>query len=191
MWKFRYDEDIIEVWNMWSTDKEYQKEGLFINGQLQEASGETTSRGEILYKGQLGNGEKVEACITETFLGFGQPKCSLYIDGELVAEERGKIILREDDEIILKRGKRHLSRWETRWTYRYGNDVIVVENLLSGEQLCVNDEVQDKKTSFKFRSELKGKLPSGEEIKVALGGGLTAKCTLFVDNKLQTPECQD
>ena len=71
-----------------------------------------------------------------------------------------------------------------KWTYKHGQDTIVVENALSGETLTVNGEVQDKKTGISLRSELKGKLPGGEEIKATLGGTLTMQCTLFVDNKL-------
>ena len=71
-----------------------------------------------------------------------------------------------------------------KWTYKHGQDTIVVENAFSGETLTVNGEVQDKKTGITTRSELKGKLPGGEEIKATLGGTFTIKCTLFVDNKL-------
>ena len=74
------------------------------------------------------------------------------------------------------------------WTYKYGQNTIVVENQLSGEKLLVNGELQDEKVGLSFRSELRGKLASGEEIKATLGGNLTVQCKLFVDNKLLTPE---
>ena len=75
-----------------------------------------------------------------------------------------------------------------KWIYQYDNNTILVENKVSGETLTVNGEVQDKKTGIAFRSELRGRLPSGEEIKATLGGNLTVQCTLFVDNKLQQAE---
>jgi hypothetical protein len=74
------------------------------------------------------------------------------------------------------------------WTYNYGQDTIVVENKWSGETLTVNGELQDKKTGLTFRAELKGRLPGGEEVKATLGGNLTVKCNLFVNNKLLQPE---
>lgn len=75
-----------------------------------------------------------------------------------------------------------------KWTYKYGENTIVVENKLSGEMLYVNGELQDQKTGIALRAELKGRLPGGEEIKATLGGNLTVQCSLFVDNKLLNPE---
>ena len=75
-----------------------------------------------------------------------------------------------------------------KWVYKHGENTIVVENKTSGETLTVNGEMQDKKTGLALRSELKGRLPGGEEIKATLGGNVTVKCTLFVDNKLLEAE---
>ena len=71
-----------------------------------------------------------------------------------------------------------------KWTYRYDQNTIVVENSIIGETLTVNGEIQDKKTGITLKSELKGKLPSGEEIKATLNGFFTLQCSLFVDSKL-------
>jgi len=73
------------------------------------------------------------------------------------------------------------------WTYKYGDNTIEVVNRASGEELRVNGELQDKQTGISDRSKLWGKLPTGEEIKASLGGVLTIECSLFIDNKLQTP----
>jgi hypothetical protein len=72
------------------------------------------------------------------------------------------------------------------WEYKHGKDVIVVKNAGSSESLIVNGEVQDKKTGTSTpQVELKGNLPSGEEIKATLKGGFfTMGCTLLVDNKI-------
>ena len=75
------------------------------------------------------------------------------------------------------------------WTYRYDKNIINVENSIKGEKLSINGEVQDMRTGLTFRRvELKGKLPSGEEVRASLGGNWTIQCNLFVDNKLQAPE---
>lgn len=73
------------------------------------------------------------------------------------------------------------------WTYKYGSNTIEVKNGVAGEELYVNGQLQDKKTGIKFSSDLKGKLDSGEEIKASLGGAITVKCNLFVNNELQAP----
>ena len=75
-----------------------------------------------------------------------------------------------------------------KWGYKYNQNTIIVKNTINSETLSVNGELQDKKTGIAFRSELTGKLPSREEIKVVLGGNLTIQCSLFVDNKLLMPE---
>ena len=76
-----------------------------------------------------------------------------------------------------------------KWTYKYNQNTIIIENSIIGETLTINGEIQDKKTgitplSLLKGAELIGKLPSGEEVKANLGGFFTTTCTLFVDNKL-------
>ena len=75
------------------------------------------------------------------------------------------------------------------WTYKYGEDTIVVENSwVDGEKLYVNGELHDHNRGVKANgSVVKGKLASGEEVKASLGGTVTIECSLFIDNKLQTP----
>lgn len=73
------------------------------------------------------------------------------------------------------------------WTYKYGDNTIVVKNTAAEEALYVNDQLQDKKNGIALRSDLTGKLKTGEEIKASLGGMLSVECTLFVDNVLQEP----
>jgi hypothetical protein len=72
------------------------------------------------------------------------------------------------------------------WTYKHGQDTIVIKNASGSESLIVNGEIQDKKTGTSTsQAELNGKLPTGEEITATLKGGFfTMECTLFVDNKL-------
>lgn len=72
------------------------------------------------------------------------------------------------------------------WTYKHGDDTIVVKNEGSVE-LLVNGEIQDKKDGIRTKVEMSGKLKSGENIKVSLGGFWGIKCNLFIDNILQTP----
>lgn len=74
----------------------------------------------------------------------------------------------------------------TQWTYKYGDDTIVVKN--DGPiELLVNNEIQDKKDGVRFSADLSGRLKTGEEIKASLGGFWGIKCNLFVDNVLQEP----
>lgn len=72
------------------------------------------------------------------------------------------------------------------WTYRYGDNTIVVKND-SSIVLLVNGEIQDKKDGIRLSADLSGRLETGEEIKASLGGTWGIKCSLFVDNQLQTP----
>lgn len=72
------------------------------------------------------------------------------------------------------------------WTYKYGQNTIVVKNEKATE-LYVNGELQDRKTGLSLKANLNGKLQSGEEIKASLGGVFDVECSLFVDNVLQTP----
>lgn len=72
------------------------------------------------------------------------------------------------------------------WTYQYNDNTIIVRNDTAIE-LIVNGQVQDKKDGIKFSAELSGRLGTGEEIKVSLGGVWKIKCNLFIDNVLQSP----
>lgn len=74
----------------------------------------------------------------------------------------------------------------TEWTYRYGDNTIVVKNE-GAMELLVNGEVQDRKDGIRFSVDLSGKLKTGEEIKASLGGTWGIKCNLFIDNVLQEP----
>ena len=74
------------------------------------------------------------------------------------------------------------------WTYHYNDNTIVVKDLgIKGEELFVNDQLQDKKVGSNYQSNLNGRLETGEEIKVCIGGFLKPECILFVNNVLQTP----
>ena len=71
------------------------------------------------------------------------------------------------------------------WTYKYNGNTIEVKNsVCRGEELVVNGSLQDKTYAI-FSARLWGRLQSGEEIKVTLGGTWSVKCYLFVDNILQ------
>lgn len=72
------------------------------------------------------------------------------------------------------------------WHYKYGENEIEVRNG-TAEELYVNGNLQDRKTGITMRSELTGKLPTGEPIKASLGGVFTMQCSLFVDHVFQTP----
>ncbi len=74
------------------------------------------------------------------------------------------------------------------WKYKYGDNEIIVKNKgFNGEELYVNGELQDKiPVGGMYASRLFGKLESGEEIKVSVGGFLKMQCCLFIDNKLQS-----
>ena len=75
------------------------------------------------------------------------------------------------------------------WVYKYGQNTILVENTwFNGERLFVNGELQHENNGWEFNAILWGRLDSGEEIKVSLGGNFSIKCSLFIDNKLQTPQ---
>ena len=66
----------------------------------------------------------------------------------------------------------------------YGDNTIIVENRVSGERLYVNGELQDEQIGFTNRSRLWGKLQTGEEIKITLGGFWGIQCRVFINNKL-------
>ena len=74
------------------------------------------------------------------------------------------------------------------WTHKYNESTIVVNNSwFGGCELWVDGQLQDKKTGVTDESDLRGKLESGEEIKASLGGAITIKCSLFINNRLQNP----
>lgn len=70
------------------------------------------------------------------------------------------------------------------WEVKYGENMIRVENGWDGEKLFVNDNLQDKQLGITNRSRLWGELPTGEKIKVSLGGFFRVHCLIFVNNKL-------
>ena len=69
------------------------------------------------------------------------------------------------------------------WEKQYNNHTIRIENYWNKEILLVDGEVQDETYGLTSRTKLTGKLPSGEDIKVNLGGNFSIGCILFVDNK--------
>ena len=71
-----------------------------------------------------------------------------------------------------------------KWEIKYSGNIIRVENRWDGEKLFVNDELQDKQVGLAGRSRLWGELPTGEKIKVSLGGIFRMHCLIFVNNKL-------
>ena len=75
-----------------------------------------------------------------------------------------------------------------KWDVNYNGNVIRVENRISGEKLYVNDELQDEQRGLAIRIRLCGKLHTGEEIKVSLGGWFVVNCMIFVDNKRVLPK---
>ena len=70
----------------------------------------------------------------------------------------------------------------------HGGNAIIVENRASGEKLFVNGELQDERVGLSLVARLFGQLPTGENIKVSLGGIWTTQCRIFVDNKLVFPK---
>jgi len=74
------------------------------------------------------------------------------------------------------------------WTYKHGEDTILVENTWFGEErLFVNGSLQGKRLSL-CGTTLWGGLPTGEEVRASLGGVFAAQCFLFVGNKFLHPE---
>ena len=71
-----------------------------------------------------------------------------------------------------------------KWEVNHGGNVIAVENRPFTESLFVNGELQDEKMGFSYQQRLWGRLPTGEEIKVSIGGVWAVHCRIFVDNKL-------
>jgi len=75
-----------------------------------------------------------------------------------------------------------------KWECNHDGNVLIVENRASGERLYVNGELQDERLGLNFGIRLWGQLPTGESVKVSLGGIWTIKCRIFVDNKLVFPK---
>jgi len=71
-----------------------------------------------------------------------------------------------------------------KWELNHNGNKVKVENRISGERLYVNDELQDERNGLSFNSRLYGQLPTGENIKVSLGGWFILQCRVFIDNKL-------
>ena len=71
-----------------------------------------------------------------------------------------------------------------KWQAVYNGNVITVENGAGGERLLVNDVLQDEQRGFAARVRLWGRLDTGEEIKVSLGGWFIVNCRIFVGCRL-------
>jgi len=73
------------------------------------------------------------------------------------------------------------------WIYKYNNNIIIVKNKTSNSscELYINDQIYDRKTGVFFKEvNLQGKLESGEEILVQIGGGLVSvECNVKIDGK--------
>ena len=76
----------------------------------------------------------------------------------------------------------------SKWELNHSGNVILVKNSVAGEKLFVNGELQDERNGLSLRSRLYGKLPTGENIKVSLGGWFSTQCRIFVDHKLISPK---
>ena len=70
------------------------------------------------------------------------------------------------------------------WEENYNNNTIRVENQWHSERLYVNGILQDEQLGLAGRSRLWGKLPTGEIVKVSLGGVLTIQCRMFIDDTI-------
>lgn len=67
-----------------------------------------------------------------------------------------------------------------------GNYIKVRNTWFNGEQLYVNDELQDENLGLAFRSTLYGQIKTWEKpkvIKVKLGGTFRMNCNIFVDHE--------
>ena len=73
------------------------------------------------------------------------------------------------------------------WVYKHENYTIKVVNDFNGCELYVNGELRDKKNGITLNDNMTTKLDSGENVKVSLGGTLSVKCSLFIDDVLQSP----
>lgn len=74
------------------------------------------------------------------------------------------------------------------WEIDYKGNRVTVENEWFSERLYVNGELQDELIGVTFRARLWGKLSTGEEIKVTLGGIFKIHCRIFIDQKLVSSE---
>jgi len=75
-----------------------------------------------------------------------------------------------------------------KWEINHNGNVVRVENRISGERLYVNDELQDEQCGFATSVKLWGQLPTGEQIKVSLGGWWTIQCRIFINHKQVIPQ---
>ena len=75
-----------------------------------------------------------------------------------------------------------------KWEANHAGSVIAVENSAGGERLYVNGELQDEQMGLASRARLWGQLPTGETVKVSIGGNFWVHCRIFVDNKLVLSE---
>jgi len=75
-----------------------------------------------------------------------------------------------------------------KWEINHNGNMIVVENRATCERLYVNGELQDERMGLSSQSRLWGQLPTGENIKVSLGGWWRIQCRIFIDHKLVIPE---
>ena len=76
-----------------------------------------------------------------------------------------------------------MKTWEA--TYK-GHQIRVTNGWIGGEKLYVDNELQDERIGFAFRSRLYGRIKSGEGkgefIKVSIGGWLSMGCRIFIDD---------
>jgi len=69
------------------------------------------------------------------------------------------------------------------WVFNYGENRIEVTAGLT-EKLYINDELVDQKKGISLsRVELGGQLKTGEKVRAAIIGGMTAKCEVYVGNE--------
>lgn len=73
------------------------------------------------------------------------------------------------------------------WVYKFGENTIKVTNDYNGSELYINDQLQDKKRGLSLQDNLCGTLESGESVAATLGGTVTMKCSLLINNVLQEP----
>lgn len=74
------------------------------------------------------------------------------------------------------------------WNIKYkGHDIRVENGWLSGERLIVDGETQDARRGFALRSQLTGRIRSGdgagEPVRASLGGWFIIGCDVFVDDR--------
>ncbi|WP_426064691.1 hypothetical protein [Flavobacterium sp. DSP2-3-1] len=77
---------------------------------------------------------------------------------------------------------------KSEWIAKYEETVIkITNNWFSGENLYVNNELQDEQLNFITPSNLSGNLINKEgqklDIKTNISGFFTVSCRLFIDNK--------